>query len=140
MERWYYDACALDSKLGTYSQIVNKKNPPRETIISHLSLGEAFANSHRKGKEVSETFAELIENLRGFFRLEGNDGIESELTVIQGEVARISLTDAVHLATALKYDCNILRTTDKDLLGIPKARLKKIAEKLGKDRCTIHNI
>lgn len=139
MERWYYDACTLDSK-DTYSQIVNKKTPPRESIISHLSLGEAFAGSHRKGKEASGTFAELIEALRDYIKIVGNDGIESELSVVRQQIGRISLTDAAHLATALKCGCIILRTSDQDLLGISKAKLREIAKILGKEVCTIHPV
>lgn len=134
-EKWYYDACALDSGLETYSEIINK-NHPIKPIVSHLSLGEAYGNCHGriKSKEASEAFIDLINRLKALNKLNivGNDGINDIFDEIRNDIPHLSITDLMHLATAIKNKCNIFRTIDDDFINlsdINKKKIKEIAEK-----------
>jgi predicted nucleic acid-binding protein len=140
-ERWYYDACTLDKK-NVYFEIINKKRP-KEAIISHLSLGEAYGNCHIKGKqprsEALSAFSGFIEELRlgGHITIVGNDDIEDELDDIRDMFKDLSITDAIHLATAIKYKCGVFVTTDHDFLKLPKNELNKLAERFELDKLVI---
>ena len=133
IERWYYDACAIDSEKHIYGEIVSKKNPIKP-IISHLALGEAYGNccyKYKKNYNKIDAFCTLIGSLVELHCVEfiGNDDIDSIFTEIKNNFGRLSITDAIHLSTAIKSECNILRTTDPDLLGIPGKKITDFCEK-----------
>lgn len=119
-EVWYYDACVLDLP-KTYADMINTKHP-RKNIISHLALGEAYANLHiKKGEEAVNSFVSLIEKMRGFgCVLVENDGVEKQLKKVNEELERLSITDSIHLATAIKHNSNIFKTNDNDFYGCKK--------------------
>ena len=122
--KWYYDACTLDPNLGTFGEIVNKR---ATAYTSNLALGESFANSLRKDPESLESFIDLIKKLRETgieINIVGNDEIK-ELC------SRLSLTDSVHLATALREGCCVFRTIDSDFDDVTTDIQKQLANKHG---------
>jgi len=139
--RWYYDACALDQR-NTYYEITNK-NPPKEAVISHLALGEAHGNSHSKGSKVADAFIQLIESLRGLIKIVGNDGVESEYESINdifpyNKFSKFTITDRIHLATALKHGCTLFVTTDQFLIkSLPKKKLEELCRRCNCCECAI---
>ena len=128
-EKWYYDACTLDLS-ETYAELINKKHP-KECYVSHLALGEAYANCHLKGRDIAEAFVELIEKMRGYITITKNDGIDRLFNEVREAVPALSITDAIHVATALKNGCNVVRTLDRDVWGIDKKTLAELAAKSG---------
>jgi len=60
IDKYYYDACSLDSRCEIYGEILSKH--PRETIISHLAIGEAYGNCLGDGREKSEHPRNLCES------------------------------------------------------------------------------
>ncbi|MBI4149723.1 PIN domain-containing protein [Candidatus Woesearchaeota archaeon] len=129
--RWYYDACTLTNKeeLVEILNAYQKRNVV--PIISHLCIGEAFANSHLKSQERLEAFMELMRNLRDHINIVGNDGIDSQLEYVREIFPSLSITDKIHLATALRHKCEIINTKDGDFLGQSKRKLDQLANKCG---------
>lgn len=140
-ERWYYDACALDEGKNTYAEIINK-NFPKTALISYLSLGEAYGNCYKKSKTKAEALLELIEKLRNYIEIVDNDGIEDIFEEIQDEfdTNRLSITDSIHLATAIFHKCDILRTADRDLYGLDPRKILKLSENFDLKRFKITKI
>ncbi len=133
LEKWYYDACTLEGEISYY-KIINRKYP-KEAIISHLSLGEAYGNCFSKGKDEASAFINLIEALRDYIKIVGNDSIDDILEKIKAQIPRLTMTDAIHLATALTNGCKIFVTTDSDFCGLKeeeKYRIKSEICKFGK--------
>lgn len=129
-QSWYYDACTLDASLITHREILdNRKNHKIRAVTSHLGIGEAYSKCRLKGNEQLMAFAELVNLLKNHLDAPGNDGIEEELNFIRVECPRLSITDAIHFATALHLNCSNLRTTDPDLYSIGRKTVQKIAKK-----------
>ena len=129
--KWYYDACTLDPNLGTFGEIVNKR---ATAYTSNLALGESFANSLRKDPESLESFIDLIKKLRETgieINIVGNDEIEKLISQIKELCPRLSLTDSVHLATALREGCCVFRTIDSDFDDVTTDIQKQLANKHG---------
>ena len=127
-KKWYYDACALELKEVFGLMITNSSKRHIINITSHLSIGEAFGNCHIKGEEKIESFIELMNKLskHNALKIVGNDRIEKQVVKIQDKTS-LSMTDTIHFATALKYDCEMLVTKDRDFIGIPKKQIKDLA-------------
>lgn len=144
MEKWYYDSNTLD-KLESYREIINKNNP-HQSLISHLSVGEAYANSILKGEAAAETFLELFSKMRQskFIEIVKNDGSDGLFDDIRDTFKRLSVTDALHLATAIENGCCILRTGDIDLYGLDeddnKNKLKILSKQYGLARFAITKV
>ena len=83
-ERWYYDACVLDKSKSAYAEMFDRHHPIN-AVISHLALGEAFANSHRKGSHVAGELEALIRGLSEFIEIVGNDGCDDILREVQAQ-------------------------------------------------------
>ena len=131
LDRWYYDACVLDKSKSAYAEMFNRHYPIK-AVISHLALGEAFANSHRRGNEVADAFMSLVRDLSPYIEIVGNDGCDAILHDVKREFQHLSITDALHVATAIKNNCVNLRTIDRDLYGIPqRKKLQEIGVKFG---------
>jgi len=128
-EKWYYDACVLDDR-DVYSDIINKR-PPKDSYISHLALGEAFGNCLLKSEEAATAFFELISKLQGYINIVGNDNIDHIFKSINEDPSiRLSITDAIHLATAFKYECIVFVTADKgDFINMSHKTVQNIASK-----------
>lgn len=130
-EKWYYDACTLDPNLGTFGEIVNKR---AIAYTSNLALGESFANSLRKDPESLESFIDLIKKLRETgieIKIVGNDETEGIISQIKELCSRLSLTDSMHLATALREGCCVFRTIDPDFDDVTKDMQKQLANQHG---------
>lgn len=131
-ERWYYDACALETSI-IYDEIINNTRSYRKLTASFLSLGEAYGNCFRdgKGENAPANFVELINELRKLDKLDivSNADIEDEFEFVRNlcEI-RLEVADAVHLATAIKNRCNIFRTFDDDF-NFTSQQIAKIKEK-----------
>jgi len=130
-EKWYYDACTLDDKLNTYAEIINYGH---KSYTSHLAIGEACANCLLKaGKtrdyELLDLFIDLLKKLRnlGVLEIVGNDGVDVLLSKINEILPAFSITDSIHLATALREQCCIFRTTDKDFIGLTNTISKQLS-------------
>ena len=128
--RWYYDACSLEYK-SCYGEILsNNRHHKIRAIASHLSLGEAYANCRIKGGEQANAFIELMTQLGNLLNIVENDGIDRIFAKIREGFPALSITDAIHLATAIAYKCEVMKTEDPDLCGLPKKKVQKIAEEL----------
>ena len=124
---FYYDACTLDYDKKTFDEIINKnKKFNIKSLVSHLSLGEAYGSSKHKGKDVESSFTDLVAKLGDYLTVVCNDGIEKELDKVKDIFPALSITDAIHVATALKYKCSVLRTTDKDLFDLPSKKVNQL--------------
>ena len=129
-EKWYYDACTLDTHQA-YTEILNHDRSKIRSIIGHLSWGEALGNCYIKGKDKYEALNELIGRFISLVVIVGHDDTEDILRRIREEFPRLSITDALHFATAIKQGCQNLRTMDRDLYGLDKEQIKKIASEFG---------
>lgn len=126
-ERFYYDACTLDYDKKTFDEIINKnKKFNIKSLVSHLSLGEAYGNCKRKGLNVENSFTDLVAKLGNYLTVVCNDGIEKEFKKVKEMFPTLSITDAIHVATAIKYECSVLRTTDRDLFGLPSKKVTQL--------------
>ena len=134
-EKWYYDACTLDDRLNTYAEMINSEH---KSYTSHLAIGEACANCLLKaGKtrdyELLNLFIDLLKKLRnlGVLEVVGNDGVEVLLSKIKEILPAFSVTDSIHLATALREQCCIFRTIDNDFIGLSKTISKQLSYESG---------
>lgn len=127
-ERWYYDACVLDKNKSAYAEMFNR-TPTIQPIISHLSFGEAFANSYMKGQEKLDAFVSLITNLKTYIKVVQNDGSEKVLQEVRATFPALSITDAIHMATALENNCICIKTTDRDFCGLNSKKLNELGTK-----------
>jgi len=125
--RWYYDACTLDRSKSSYAEMFNNRHRPR-AVISHLSFGEAYANSHLKGPEQADAFVKLMNSLSQYIEVVGNDGCDLIFSRVREIFPRLSLTDAIHIATAIGNHCVIIRTTDQDMHGLSRTGLNDLAK------------
>jgi predicted nucleic acid-binding protein len=127
-QKHYFDACTLEYSTGVYGVIINKLEP-NDAIVSHLSLGEACGRAIEKGKDNLDAFVLLIEALRTRIKVVGNDSIDSLIKEIWGEegIKRISITDAIHLATAIQNGCSAFHTADGDFCNASPDGFKAIA-------------
>jgi predicted nucleic acid-binding protein len=131
--KWYYDACALETNLNTYAEIINRRRP--QAIVSHLALGEAYGNHLAKGEDFANAFIGLIKSLQKRLNISltivGNDDIDVIFDDVRDSIPRLGITDAMHLATAIKCGCCNFRTIDNDFIGMSKAKSKAVAAKYG---------
>ncbi len=128
--RWYYDACTLERSKSAYAEMFNS-HYPIQAIISHLSFGEAYANAHLKGKEQVDAFVKLMHSLSPYIEVVENDGCDDAFAKVREKFERLKITDAMHLAIAINNGCEIVRTTDRDLYGLPKPDLKSLGQIYG---------
>lgn len=129
--RWYYDSCTLDRK-EAYAEIINAaRKYGIVCLTSYLGIGEAHGTCLVKGEEQTEALLELLSKLGQMMRIVDNDDIDKELSEVRKEFPSLTFTDAIHLATAIKYKCENLRTNDQDLIGLPKKKVLEVAQKHG---------
>ena len=132
-ERWYYDACTLKAGI-IYDEIINNTRSTRKLTASFLSLGEAYGNCFRDGKaeDAPEKFFQLIEALKkaGKLDLISNAGIEKEFKFIRENCGILEVSDATHLATAIKNGCNIFRTFDSHF-DLTNTQIEVIKKRFG---------
>lgn len=122
-EKWYYDASSLLHE-NAYDEIINQ-TPPRKSVVSHLALGETYARLHNEKKTgAAEAFAQLIEKAGRFIEIQHHQGIDKIFKQVRSEFPALSLTDAIHLSTAIRNSCCILKSEDRDLCGLSPKRLK----------------
>jgi predicted nucleic acid-binding protein len=126
----YFDACTLDSSADIYDLIINKLHQ-NSAIVSHLAIGEACGRALEKGESTLNAFVELITSIRDHIKIVGNDGVDSIVQEIWdgNEIKRIGMTDAIHLATAIKHGCSVFKTADRDFSGACPSIYKAIALK-----------
>lgn len=123
LPKWYYDANALDVK-EVFVEIT-KKHRANETLISFLALGEAYGNNFNKSDELAESFVELIGKLRDHIKIITNEGTNGILKELMETFPRLDAADALHLATAIHNNCEMIRSGDKDIYGIPEKKLSE---------------
>lgn len=128
----YYDACVLEEEL-IYHEITSKSKI--KPIISHLALGEAYGNCLKNGEQQADDFLRFIGLLKkhGYLNIVGNDKIDKIFTHIRdSQDFRFSITDAIHLATAIRERCSVFTTKDKgDFEEIHKDKIKNLGRKYG---------
>lgn len=107
------------------------KHHPIKAVISHLSFGEAYANAHLKGEKQAYAFVRLMCSLSKYITVVGNDGCGSVFEKIRKSFPRLSITDAVHLATAILNRCVVIRTIDPDFIGLPRRKLNELGNEFG---------
>lgn len=131
--RWYYDACVLSGNLKVQQQIVNS-NPANKikAITSHLAIGEALGSIVYKKKEPVDAFINLITTYHrtGYLTIMGNDKLEKYLALIKKQSFELDLTDAIHLAAALKKKCERLISSDKHF-DYSKAKYHDLGNRCG---------
>lgn len=96
-------------------EIINQN----KIITSEITIAECFATS--KNKEIKKEYEKLIYNKPKI----NAEKIDEEILKIAAENAcayNLKLPDAIHIATALKNQCDVMYTNDKDF--------KKIKEKI----------
>jgi len=136
--KWYYDACVLDELW--FSDIMNEgtnRHCPKMIVLSHLALGEAFGNIYNKKKpEALLAFTDFINSLKkaAHVSVVGNDddNYPSLFDQIRGDVSELSITDAIHVATAIKEECCNIISNDRDINGLSDFKLKKIKDRAAK--------
>lgn len=129
--KWYYDSNALDSESGVYREIINLKDYSTVAVTSHLALGEALGNTLKKGEEKFNAFVELIRTLKDVLLVLGHDDINGLFQDVRACYTALSITDSIHLATAIKEQCTQFKTSDNDFLGLKDEGLKQFAMKHG---------
>lgn len=129
-EKWYYDACTLDEGLVSLDEIINKSHF-HKAYTSNLAIGEACANCFNTNEEQFSAFVDLLRRLRKYIEIVGNDGVEETILEIKELCPRLSLTDSMHLATALREKCCVFRTTDLGFDDVTKDIGKQLANKHG---------
>ncbi|MBX4198321.1 PIN domain-containing protein [Candidatus Parcubacteria bacterium] len=134
-ERWYYDSNTLDNQV-TYKEIIDK-NHPIEVVISHLAIGEAYGNALHKSEEAAEILIDILNKIKRYIKIVQNDGPDRIFNDVRDTFDRLTVTDALHLATAIENDCCILRSCDPDLCGLDGPKLKGLINRNGLDRFTI---
>jgi len=127
-QKWYYDASALRKDRQTIDEI-RGKSIKKDILISYLALGVAYGSCCNDGKVVEETFKQLIEEIRDFIKIVKNDIPEKLFDDVRKECKCIKIADAIHLATSLKYKCENLRSSDRDLYGLRKEPIKELCKK-----------
>lgn len=135
-EHWYYDACMLDKGKSQYAELFNSPYPV-QAIISHLTLGEAFANSYLKGSNQLDAFVELIKSLGKYITIVQYDGSTKTLNTVQESFPALSITDAMHMATALDNRCVCIKTIDPDFCGLSRPKLNELGNKYGLEHFSI---
>ena len=61
----------------------------------------------------------------------GNDDIEEEYKAVSNTFPRLTITDCIQLSTAMKHNCGLFKTLDKDILGITnKKGLNDLAQSI----------
>jgi len=109
----YFDACALESRI-LYNDFYTNNKYNNSFFVSHLSVGEAFCNC--KDSEQRNAFISLFNNLEKDYKLQTieNDNCDKIFYNIKNYFDRFSLTDSLHLATAIHYKYDVFYTTDRD--------------------------
>jgi predicted nucleic acid-binding protein len=129
-QKWYYDACTLDKKTNIYHEIINRTE--KRSIISHLAIGEAYGSCRVKGADQASAFIELIRSLDAHIEVVGNDikrrGVD--IATIKDAFPKLTLSDLVHLATAIDLGCSIMKTSDCHLYDLPVQEVKELSEKM----------
>lgn len=138
-EYWYYDSCTLDKSKSDYGEMFNR-TPPIKPVISFLSIGEAFGNSYLKGEYQLDAFVDLMKALKPFIKVVENDGSTNTLTRVREVFTALSITDALHIATAIENNCVCVRTTDRDLYGLSKEGLKELCEEFNLPSFTVRRM
>lgn len=138
-QRWYYDACVLDKEKNIFGNIVNKDHL-RENIISHLALGEAYGNCLNKGEAQANAFIDLINSLKKYIRIVGNDAPKEILDKVKDKFKILRLADAVHLATAIEYECDVFKTSDSDLYKFSKREINELSQDCNGTNLSIHKM
>ena len=109
----------------------NSYSKKKEILISHLALGEAYGKCCSRSKEAEQAFLELISKIREHIKIVDNTVSNKLFNDIRKICPRGHITDLIHLATAIKYKCENLRTADRDLYGIDKKRIQQLGKKYG---------
>lgn len=126
----YCDACVLEEEM-IFHEMTGKDK--KIGCISHLALGEAYGNCLKKGSDAADRLFEFIEKLEKnkYVRVIGHDGIEHLLrNIMDYDELRMSASDAIHMATAIKNGCNEFKTADASDFQLLDE--KKIKEATGK--------
>ncbi|MFH1392440.1 MAG: PIN domain-containing protein [bacterium] len=93
-----------------------------------LALGEAYANSYiKKDEEKLRAFLCLMDLLRGRISIISNDYAEEEFEKAKEKFPRLSISDALHIATAIKHSCSIFKTADRDIYGLNPCKIYVLA-------------
>ena len=129
--RYYYDACALDYDKSILGEIIKNNKFNIKSVVSHLALGEAYANCKLKSEEIEDSFTDLIRSMGSYLTIVHNDGVEGEILKVKEIFPALSITDSMHLAAALKHKCSVLRTRDRDFFGQDSEKLKEIGNHFG---------
>jgi len=136
--KWYYDACTLDEAIykDIVIEVTNKHNP-KLAVLSYLALGEAYGNLfNKKGQDEMDAFTGFLQLLKNkkHIIVVGNDEIDEVLEKIRPFFDRASLTDSIHVATAIVNGCSNVLSGDRDINGIgkeKKEKIKKVAVRYG---------
>ena len=130
---WYLDANALTS--GSAMAIcVNAKQHNALGLVTHLALGEALGNVIDKhGMDKADLLFDLVQRLRadGKIHFHSFDSFASILDEVRKDFDRLSLTDAVHLSSAIGFKCAKFMTSDTHFSkqNVPRDALKSLCER-----------
>jgi hypothetical protein len=91
----------------------------------------SFSKVTKTDPLVSVAFMELMTALGPYFEVVENDICDGVIAEVRVEFPRLSITDAMHLATAIEAKCVVVRTSDADLYGLSHKQLNKLGAKYG---------
>ena len=111
---------------------MDNKKDANNCIISHLALGEAYGNSVQKGDQIADKFLKLVHQLKPYIKIVNHDGTETILSELLRQTdMRIEAADAMHIATAIKHQCEVLRTLDYGMYNMSSTKINAFANKHG---------
>jgi len=127
-QKWYFDACVLDKNKDSIADIVNNAKH-RQNCVSHLALGEAYGCclSKGKGNEKAEAFVQLINSIKKYISVIGNNISKKILDDVKLKFPKLKLADAIHLATAIDAKCDMLCTSDYDIYQYDKKDINELS-------------
>lgn len=80
-------------------------------------------------EEAVHSFVDLILKLQGYLTIVQHDDVVTIFDQVRERFPRLSLSDAVHLATAIKCRCCVFKTSDHDFHGIGSVIKRFVEEK-----------
>jgi predicted nucleic acid-binding protein len=149
-EKWYYDACALDGRITTAYEITSSRS--HRSCTSKLAIGEACASELLKCLEIDpknelrfERFNVLVDLLKNLaetgLEIIGNDDIDEIVEQVKNLAPRLSMTDAIHVATAVKARCCVLCTIDPDYdEELKKPHCKLLASNMSLEKFAVYTM
>jgi predicted nucleic acid-binding protein len=98
-------------------------------VTSELTLGEVLAGSHKRGPQIRRAYLDLIVWSKNFEIIPVSRDVlyqSAELCAVHKEMVgrKLTLVDAIHLATALQAKCSHFVSADRSI--VPPQGMTKV--------------